>query len=989
MRKLLMLPCLLYLSLTMFAQVQGIQWKRIIGTEKNESIEKVIATQDGGYLLIGQEYTDGLDAQLLLVKTTSTGAVEWQKRYGGSGQEWGITGIATPDGGSLVMATTSTTDNTGGVTGHHGVDPAAVQIDDEHKDDIWLLKLNAAGDIIWTKTLGGSRWDWACDIIRTTDNNYLVAALTSSGDGDLTGIRRSPVAAWPTQDYWVFKIDENGNFLWQKSYGGTEHDVPSSIIETSDGYLVAGSTMSTDLDIQSPRHPPSSEADLWVIKIDKTGILLWEKIFGGNGEDEAVKITPYNGHFLLGAYTASNDGDIIGFNPNNENRFHDFWVLELDEAGVLLSQKTIGSPRNEYLADMVVDTDQNILLIGNSTPDPYPSGYYPAIVKLNAAKDILYENYPSALRGIEFSSALSIAKGTFIIAGLIGDHQYNVPEDHLYGGSDALLLQFGDINTITGKVFLDHNANGAQDAGEPLMSDIRVVSSKRNEHSASLTAAGIYANPVDTGSYTTKVYFNNPNYTVTPASAVTGFSTYFNTTTADFALTPLAGKNDLSAVLIPLTPARPGFQADYRIKVYNKGTTTLAPLVQLVRDQQQTVLASTPVANSTTGNTINWQLANLAPFDTATIDISVQLAAPPALNLGDTLKLYLLANSVAIDVTTADNADTLKQLVVGSFDPNDKTETHGGVITPAQISGADPLTYVIRFQNMGTDTAFAITVRDTLDSRLDWNTLEMIDASHSYQLNIEGNDKLTWQFNNIKLPDHNINEPASHGYIVYQIKPKPTVQLGDTIKNGASIYFDYNLPVLTNIEMTAVMSFATLPITMTSFRAVLNKATVDVKWETATEESVRHFEILRSADGVQFNTIGIVLPGKSSYLFKDNAPLTGNNYYRIKTVDLDGEVDYSPIAMVNIKSENSIIASIYPNPGNGSSVNIALKGVVKGNVTIQLLDQMGRALLTKQYRQDNNSMFKTALTLGQLPKGTYILKVMANDTVYTNTLLIH
>ncbi len=116
---------------------------------------------------------------------------------------------------------------------------------------------------------------------------------------------------------------------------------------------------------------------------------------------------------------------------------------------------------------------------------------------------------------------------------------------------------------------------------------------------------------------------------------------------------------------------------------------------------------------------------------------------------------------------------------------------------------------------------------------------------------------------------------------------------------------------------------------MTSFRAVLNKAAVDVKWVTATEENVRHFEVQRSADGAQFNTIGLVQPGRSGYQFKDNAPLTGNNYYRIKTVDLDGEVDYSPIVMVNVKNENSIITSIYPNPGNGSTVNIALKGVVK------------------------------------------------------------
>ncbi len=90
--------------------------------------ERSLRHRMAAYLLIGQNYTNGLDAQLLLVKTTSTGAVEWQKTYGGSGEEWAITGIATPDGGSPVMASTTTTDNTGGVTGHHGVDSSAITV---------------------------------------------------------------------------------------------------------------------------------------------------------------------------------------------------------------------------------------------------------------------------------------------------------------------------------------------------------------------------------------------------------------------------------------------------------------------------------------------------------------------------------------------------------------------------------------------------------------------------------------------------------------------------------------------------------------------------------------------------------------------------------------------------------------------------------------------------------------------------------------------
>jgi hypothetical protein len=105
---------------------------------------------------------------------------------------------------------------------------------------------------------------------------------------------------------------------------------------------------------------------------------------------------------------------------------------------------------------------------------------------------------------------------------------------------------------------------------------------------------------------------------------------------------------------------------------------------------------------------------------------------------------------------------------------------------------------------MGTDTAFNIVVRDTLSDNLDVSTLEVIGASHLAQFNVKDNKYCTWTFNDILLPDHNTNEPASHGYITYRIKPKSTLQLGDVINNSAAIYFDFNLPVQTNTTVTTI-----------------------------------------------------------------------------------------------------------------------------------------------------------------------------------------
>lgn len=112
----------------------------------------------------------------------------------------------------------------------------------------------------------------------------------------------------------------------------------------------------------------------------------------------------------------------------------------------------------------------------------------------------------------------------------------------------------------------------------------------------------------------------------------------------------------------------------------------------------------------------------------------------------------------------------------------------------------------------------------------------MIASSHTYQLSIDDGNKLTWKFNNIKLPYTGINEPNSHGYIAYKINPKPTVPPGDTIKNTAGIYFDYNLPIATNTEKTAILLLTPLPVTLTAFHAAEDGDVVNVSWATSIEE---------------------------------------------------------------------------------------------------------------------------------------------------------
>jgi uncharacterized repeat protein (TIGR01451 family) len=176
----------------------------------------------------------------------------------------------------------------------------------------------------------------------------------------------------------------------------------------------------------------------------------------------------------------------------------------------------------------------------------------------------------------------------------------------------------------------------------------------------------------------------------------------------------------------------------------------------------------------------------------------------PQLNLGDIVVNTASITQILSDYDLANNIFVSTETAQGAYDPNDKNESHNGTLTTAQASDQDWLYYLIRFQNTGTDTAFNIKVRDTLDNNLDFSSLQMIDASHDQQLSILGDKHLQWDFDDILLVDSLTNEPLSHGYIYYRIKPVAGLILGDMIENSASIYFDFNPPIVTNNHITTV-----------------------------------------------------------------------------------------------------------------------------------------------------------------------------------------
>lgn len=265
-----------------------------------------------------------------------------------------------------------------------------------------------------------------------------------------------------------------------------------------------------------------------------------------------------------------------------------------------------------------------------------------------------------------------------------------------------------------------------------------------------------------------------------------------------------AAVNDLAVTITPMSVARPGFDATYKLVVQNKGNAVVedATVSLTFNDDRMNYLNSDFASPVVTTNNIVITLGDIAPYAMQTGNIVFSVLQPPVNMGGETLAFTAVLSEVEDDATPDNNTGLLNQIIVNSFDPNDITVHEGEEIYQHQAEGY--LTYTIRFQNTGTAEAVNVRLENTLDELLDWATFEPIASSHVNTV-MRTDDQLEFKFDNINLPDDKANEPGSHGYVTYRIKPKSTFGVGNTVFNTAEIYFDFNPAIVTNTAKTTVI----------------------------------------------------------------------------------------------------------------------------------------------------------------------------------------
>lgn len=363
-------------------------------------------------------------------------------------------------------------------------------------------------------------------------------------------------------------------------------------------------------------------------------------------------------------------------------------------------------------------------------------------------------------------------------------------------------------DTIAGKVFDDLNNNGIQNVGEQPIKHRLVGLDSLNIYTLT-DSTGNYLFKLPLGSYKTLIPNLSPYLNCNPFVHNVTFTTAgIKSSNNNFGLYFIPGIKDLRISITNYSPAHPGAMALSQIDYSNVGTDTIFnPYIKFNADSNISTFFSNPVSDSSSINALYWNKPFLVPGQTGRIIIYNLI--PSTLIAGTQINVSATIYPIATDTFPSDNTYNVSQPIVMSYDPNYKEVEPSGNVSTQFIADGSYLNYTIHFQNTGTAAAFYVDVKDTLDNNLDLSSFEFLSSSHNCipQLNSYGYYKtIDFIFNAINLPDSSSNGPASHGFVKYRIKAKSNLQVGDSIKNAAQIFFDSNPPVPTNTVTTAIIA---------------------------------------------------------------------------------------------------------------------------------------------------------------------------------------
>ncbi len=450
-------------------------------------------------------------------------------------------------------------------------------------------------------------------------------------------------------------------------------------------------------------------------------------------------------------------------------------------------------------------------------------------------------------------------------------------------GYDSLLVTVPSVGASCGSVqgtsYIDLDGDCIKDANEAGIPFSPLLVQPGGE--AVLTNAfGQYAYGLPNGNYTLEQ--TDPTLVpICPVPQPVPFTVNADLSTIDLANTSTE-PIDLRVVLAG-TVFRPGFTTHYHLLVRNDSPQQTGPVtVTLELDPTLVFLSSTVATSSVSGNTITWELPTFTSFEAMQWYVMVQ--TPVGTSLGTLLNSTLTVSNTLPEANLFNNTYVDEDIVVGSFDPNDKrAQTSTRASESLYFIDEDEwIDYTIRFQNTGTFTAEFVVITDTIAPELDMLSFEQGGASHPFTVAFKPGRVIEWRFDDIQLPDSTSDEPGSHGLVKFRMRPVLPLLPGTVLENIANIYFDFNPPVITEPSLL-VAEFST------GLGEGTNDASLRVHPSPASTEI--QVEVPWPATVCLNDVSGRIVAGPILVSGRERIPLTGlaKGSYLLNAIGFDGQ----------------------------------------------------------------------------------------------------
>jgi uncharacterized repeat protein (TIGR01451 family) len=828
--KKILFPLLCFMAPTFInAQAPKSEWlKKFTGNGQGGVLSNSVAT-DGwgnvystGSINLLTDFDPGVDTFFLtpggifVSKLDFDGDFVWAKMIGGS------TEPHYTHGTSLVVDISGNSYITGQFYNTVDFDPGngVYKLTASGSSDIFVLKLNASGNFIWARNMGGAtnyegplalsiaEGDVGLSItLDPSGNVYTTGSFAGKADFD-PGSGIFFLTATSPQDLFVSKLDPNGNFVWAKRVGGNIYTAGTSIKTDKSGNIYTSGNFNGTVDFNPDAGSFYQSADTikrnnFILKLDTSGQFIWAQNFEVNHiqslmNDYSVSkiaLDDFGNIYASGEFTGS-----VDFDHGASTYFlkasgdQDLYLSKTDTSGNFIWAKNIGGYSENKILSLTLDNSGNVYFTG-SFRDSVDFDPGTGISYLNAENDAAFVSKLDSNGNFKWAQCLNACKTGFWGTSIAVDMTRNVFVTGF--GSDKML----NINSFIQKLNQDSCANlvlvvdslinnlcktagfasvHASHGRQPYAYEWSTVPPTMDSF-ATLKSAGIYSIKVTDNNNCSRfksLMINKPTYS------------------SGFDLTVDLATNVFS----------PGRKSNIYVSPFNDGCYPVNGGMRLVLDSDVNYNSASPNPDLISGDTLFWNFTGLS-YDSKPIKPFINVTSETNLTRRDTLCFDVFITPSIGDSNTKNNIKRYCYPVRNSYDPNIKSVYPAGACKENYALKNEVLTYTVQFQNTGSADAIDIYILDSLDADLDINTLRVVGQSHRPMITeVLPGRVMKFRFDNIHLPDSNTDEKGSHGYVIYEIMPNSGLPNGTIVKGKAGIYFDFNPPVMTNEVKNTLVS---------------------------------------------------------------------------------------------------------------------------------------------------------------------------------------